>query len=85
MTNHRKGRYQQINFMVHSHSWEAVSSSAIQEIPCILWNPEVHYRTNNSPSIVPTLSQMIPVHALQSHTFNIHFNIIITSKRKSFK
>jgi hypothetical protein len=27
----------------HSPSWEANSFSTSQDIPCILWNPNVHY------------------------------------------
>jgi hypothetical protein len=58
-------------------SWEANSFSASQEIPHILWNPEVHYRIYKSPPPVPILSQLNPVHSPASHLLKIHFYIIL--------
>ena len=48
--------------MVQSPSWEANWFAASQEIPRILWNPKVHYRTHKRPPPVPILCQPNPVH-----------------------
>jgi len=40
--------------MEQSPSWEANRFSASQEIPRILWNPKVHYRSHNSFLPVPS-------------------------------
>jgi len=60
--------------MVQSPSWEPNWFEASQEIPRILWNPKVHYRTHKRPPPVPNLGQPNPVHIPTSHLLEIHPN-----------
>ena len=69
--------------MVQSPYWEANWFAASQEIPRILWNPKVHYRTHKRPRPVPILGQPNPVHIRTSHLLEIHHNIIQPSTPRS--
>ena len=53
--------------MDQGSSWEANSSSATEEIACMLWNPKF----------------LAQIHALLSYVLKIHFNIIMLNTLRS--
>ena len=69
--------------MVQSPSWAANWFAASQEIPQILRNPKVHYRTHKHPPPVSILGQPNPVHIPTSHFLEIHPNITHPSTPRS--
>jgi hypothetical protein len=73
------------NSMEQSPSWEANSHSASKEIPCLLWNPKVHYCVNKSLSLVPVLSQMKLVHTFRLCFPKIPSNVTFPSMPRSFE
>jgi hypothetical protein len=54
------------NSMDLSHSGQAASHTPTWQLLNTLWNPEVHYRVQNSPLLVPILNQINPLHTIPS-------------------
>jgi hypothetical protein len=58
--------------MEHSSSREANTHSASQEIPRILWNPQVHFGLHDTLPLVPVLSQKNLVQNFLAYLPRIH-------------
>jgi len=69
--------------MEQSPSWEANRFSASQEIPHILWNPNVQYVIHKCPPPVPKPARSSPCPKIQ--LAKIHLNIILPSITGSYK
>ena len=72
------------NNPIDQSSWTDTTASASKDILHIWRNPNVHYRADNSPPIVSTLSQSKPIHAIPLCVFDNHFNIILQSMSACF-
>jgi hypothetical protein len=66
--------------MDQSPSWEANRFSTSQEIPCILWNPKVHFRIHLYLSWARSIQSMPP-----SYFLKIHLNVILSCTHGSSK
>jgi hypothetical protein len=72
------------NSLEQSPSLEANSRSASQEIPHLLWNPEVHGCVNKGQPPVPIMNHTNPVHTFQPY-FCETSNLCHASHTWSFK
>ena len=73
---------EQTGCMEGNPSLRANSSSASQEIPCILWNLNVHSFAHKTPPLVCVLCQMNPV---LSYFCTIYFSTTFHSRHRCFE
>jgi hypothetical protein len=67
--------------MEQSPCWEANSLSASQEIPRLLWNSKVHYRTHKSPPPVPIKIHTLPPLFLRINLTEILYAFLVSTIR----
>jgi len=65
--------------MEQSPSGEANSSPTDQYISCLLYSLNVRFCNHKTPPLVPILTRVNPVHFLSYSSFEIRFNIILSS------
>ena len=65
---------------VQSPSWEANWFAASQEIPRILWNPKVHYRTHKRPPLFPILGH--PIQSTYPHPTSWRSILILSTHQR---
>jgi hypothetical protein len=75
-------RQQRTNSMGQSPHWEPKRRSVCEDIRCLLWNPNVHYRVHKSSPQFPILSLLNPVHTLHPNVHNIHPDILASTNLK---
>jgi hypothetical protein len=56
-----------------------------EDVPRILYNPHVHYRTHDSPTLFPVVGLISPTYVLPVSFFGTHFNIIFPSTPMSYE
>jgi hypothetical protein len=71
----------------HLHGAEtflrANNHSTSLDIPCLLWNPTVHYSVHKIPPLATVLSQMHPVHSLPLYFPKNHYNVFSSTPKSS--